>query len=161
MARYSGSPLAYSFSESGYAKSVSIVDIEPGGQAQVSEVLLSSGKPLVKWRAQEGLQQVHQWLDDGKDQNAWIDLEVHLKDTLSLEEIHRLRNSHPGFVHIRPVFEKSINDQSRESRANLPIDELFAKFYEQQTGGAQPDQATMKLFLDMIHDEPEEEEDKE
>ncbi|MRX52645.1 exonuclease subunit SbcD [Bacillus idriensis] len=161
MARYSGSPLAYSFSESGYAKSVSIVDIVPGGQAQVSEVLLSSGKPLVKWRAQEGLQQVHQWLDDGKDQNAWIDLEVHLKDTLSLEEIHRLRNSHPGFVHIRPVFEKSINDQSRESRANLPIDELFAKFYEQQTGGAQPDQETMKLFLDMIHDEPEEEEDKE
>jgi exonuclease SbcD len=54
-----------------------------------------------------------------------------------------------------------MNEQSRESRANLPIDELFAKFYEQQTGGAQPDSETMKLFLDMIHDEPEREEDGE
>lgn len=30
LARYSGSPLAYSFSEAGYAKSVTIVDAKPG-----------------------------------------------------------------------------------------------------------------------------------
>ncbi|MEK3805743.1 exonuclease SbcCD subunit D [Bacillus sp. FSL H8-0547] len=160
VARYSGSPLAYSFSESGYAKSVTMVEADPGGQAQVSEILLSSGKPLVKWRAQEGLHQVHQWLDEGKDRLAWIDLEVHLKDTLSLEEIHRLRKSHPGFVHIRPVFEKNMNEEIRESRANLPIHELFTRFYEKQTGGAQPDGETMKLFLDMVHDESKDEEDR-
>src|SRR5690606_32775146 len=90
VARYSGSPLAYSFSEAGYAKSVTILDAKPGQEIEMSEVFLSSGKPLVRWKAKDGLAQVYEWLDEGKDVNAWIDLEIHLKNTLSIEEIHRL-----------------------------------------------------------------------
>ena len=46
IARYSGSPIAYSFSEAGYAKSVSLVEIHPGQPAQLNELHLRSGKPL-------------------------------------------------------------------------------------------------------------------
>lgn len=81
-ARYSGSPLAYSFSEAGYAKSVTVVEAKPGGEAKWEEIFLSSGKPLVKWKAQ-GLSEVHGWLDEGRDRNAWIDLDIHLTDQLS------------------------------------------------------------------------------
>ncbi|WP_243291527.1 exonuclease SbcCD subunit D [Bacillus sp. FJAT-47783] len=149
-ARYSGSPLAYSFSEAGYAKSVSIIDVKPREEASVSEVYITSGKPLVKWKAKAGLKEVYQWLEEGKDRDAWIDLEIQLTNNLSLEEIHRLRKAHDGFIHIRPIFQTD-KEMKRESRKeNVPIDEVFRRFYAQQTGGAEPEGELVQLFLELI-----------
>ena len=155
LARYSGSPLAYSFSEANQAKSVTIIDVEPKGLAHIREIPLQSGKPLVRWIAEKGIEQVYTWLEEGKDQDAWIDLEVHLSDTLSIEEIHRLRSQHKGFIHIRPVFKKK-EEQREVSNANLPIEELFKRFYEKQTDGAEPDDELVQLFLDLSQGEEEE-----
>ncbi|WP_041352531.1 exonuclease SbcCD subunit D, partial [Bacillus subtilis] len=149
LARYSGSPLAYSFSEAGYAKSVTIVDAKPGEEATWQEVLLSSGKPLVKWKAANGLSEVYSWLDEGRDQNAWIDLEIRVADQLSLEEIHRLRKAHPGFIHIRPVFEEQNKERERIEVKHVSIEDRFKKFYEKQTGGAVPDEEMVRLFLEL------------
>lgn len=161
LTRYSGSPLAYSFSEIGYAKSVTIVDAEPNQPVVIKEIPLSSGKPLVKWKATEGISQVHSWLDEGRDSSAWIDLEIHLTTTLSIEEIHRLRKWHSGFIHIRPVFQQE-PEVSATRQANLPIDQLFSQFYEKQTGGAKPEQELVKLFLELVQqDEDLEEGDEE
>jgi exonuclease SbcD len=148
-ARYSGSPLAYSFSEAGYTKSVSVIDIKAGEKADVKEIFLSSGKPLVKWQAKEGLNQVYSWIGEGKDKNAWVDLEVHAEDQLSIEEIHRLRKLHPGFIHIRPIYKESRAAQNSVHTKQLTIDEMFIKFYERQTGGALPDEEMIKLFLEL------------
>lgn len=154
IARYSGSPLAYSFSEAGYAKSVSIIEADPGKPAAVSEILLSSGKPLVQWRAEGGISQVYSWLNEGRDQNAWVDLEIHLTDTLSIEEIQNLRKNHPGLIHIRPIFpQEQASREPAAKKEGLPIDQLFSKFYERQTNGAVPDQELVKLFMELIHDE--------
>lgn len=161
MARYSGSPLAYSFSEAGYAKSVTILDAKPGQQVEMSEVFLSSGRPLVRWKAKEGLSQVYSWLDEGKDANAWIDLEIHVTNALSIEEIHRLRKYHSGLIHIRPVFEELEKDKlERTVSTNTPIDELFARFYEKQTGGAKPEPELTRLFLELITEDEDEEGDE-
>ncbi|KMM38955.1 exonuclease SbcCD subunit D [Guptibacillus hwajinpoensis] len=148
LARYSGSPLAYSFSEANQTKSVTLIDVEPNGIAHLNEVPLQSGKPLVRWIADKGIEQVYTWLEEGKDADAWIDLEIHLNDTLSIEEIHRLRSQHSGFIHIRPVFEKK-EQQKEASYSSLPIDELFKRFYEQQTDGAEPDEELIQLFLEL------------
>ncbi|WP_099362375.1 exonuclease SbcCD subunit D [Fredinandcohnia onubensis] len=161
MARYSGSPLAYSFSEAGYAKSVTILDAKPGQPVEMSEVFLSSGRPLVRWKAKEGLAQVYSWLDEGKDANAWIDLEIHVTNALSIEEIHRLRKYHSGLIHIRPVFEELEKDKlERTVSTNTPIDELFARFYEKQTGGAKPEPELTRLFLELITEDEDEEGDE-
>lgn len=156
LARYSGSPLAYSFSEAGYAKSVTILDVKPGEPVAMSEIYLSSGKPLVRWKASEGIAQVYSWLDEGKDKNAWIDLEVHLTNTLSIEEIHRLRKLHDGFIHIRPVFEQAEVEAVHVNRTNVPIEELFQRFYGRQTGGAEPEPELIKLFLELVSEDGEE-----
>ncbi|WP_273125716.1 metallophosphoesterase family protein [Bacillus weihaiensis] len=157
LTRYSGSPLAYSFSEIGYTKSVTIIEAQPNQPVEIREIPLSSGKPLVKWKATEGITQVHQWLDEGKDANAWIDLQIHLTSTLSIEEIHRLRKWHPGFIHIRPVFEQEL-EVAATRQANVPIDQLFTQFYEKQTGGAKPEDELIKLFLEFVNQEDESEE---
>ncbi|MGD6817724.1 exonuclease SbcCD subunit D [Metabacillus sp. 84] len=156
-ARYSGSPLAYSFSESGYAKSVTIIDADPGQEAKVTEVFLTSGKPLVRWKASGGLAEVHEWFNQGKDRNAWVDLEIHLTEALSIEEIQNLRKNHSGIVHIRPVFHSEEEALQPESRSSVPIDELFVRFYEKQTGGAKPDERLVTLFRELVSEGEKEE----
>ncbi|WP_027414694.1 exonuclease SbcCD subunit D [Aneurinibacillus terranovensis] len=158
LARYSGSPLAYSFSEAGQAKSVTVVDAAPGESAQMEEIFLTSGRPLVKWEAKEGLQQVYAWIDEGQDANAWIDLKIHVSDAIPIEEIHQLRKSHSGLITIQPVYPAVTGEEIRVARSGLPIDELFARFYERQTGGGTPDEQTRKLFLELIGEEEEGEE---
>ncbi len=154
LARYSGSPLAYSFSEANQAKSVTIIDVEPDGLAHLSEIPIQSGKPLVRWVADKGIDQVYTWLEEGRDANAWIDLEIHLNDTLSIEEIHRLRSQRDGFIHIRPVFNKE-KQQNEASYSSLPIEELFKRFYERQTDGAEPDEELVQLFLELSQSDDE------
>ncbi|AEI42664.1 exonuclease SbcCD subunit D [Paenibacillus mucilaginosus] len=153
--RYSGSPLAYSFSEAGQAKSVTVLDIRPGAEPQMEEMFLSSGRPLVHWKAKGGLSEVHQWLEEGKDPTAWIDLEVHLTETMSLEQIHKLRQTREGFIHIRPVYPEmeAVLQSEAVSATKAPMDELFRRFYERQTGGAQPEPELVKLFLELLAEE--------
>ncbi|WP_442603699.1 exonuclease SbcCD subunit D [Paenibacillus sp. KN14-4R] len=151
--RYSGSPLAYSFSEAGQAKSVTILDLKPGQAAHPREVFLQSGKPLVKWRAKEGLPELWSWLEERRDASAWIDVEVHLKEAMSLEQIQRLRKAHDGFIHIRPIYPEMKQEESRVSIAELSMEELFRRFYVRQTGGAEPDHELVQLFLELLNEE--------
>jgi exonuclease SbcD len=147
--RYSGSPLAYSFSESGYAKSVILIEGFPGQPVTTREIFLSAGYPLVKWQAKEGLAQVQRWIDEGKDLHAWIDLEVFVTSALNSQDIHTLRRQRERLINIRPVFPET-EQIVAEARSKLPIDELFRKFYQDRTGGAEPEQELVALFLSLI-----------
>ncbi|TGE31517.1 exonuclease subunit SbcD [Desulfosporosinus sp. Sb-LF] len=147
--RYSGSPIAYSFSETGYAKSVILVEAFPGQAVSTREIFLNAGYPLVKWQAKEGLAQVQHWIDEGKDLHAWIDLEVSLTKALLPQEIHLLRQQRERLINIRPVFPET-EQIIAESRSKLPIDVLFRKFYQDKTGGAEPEQELVSLFLSLI-----------
>jgi exonuclease SbcD len=151
LCRYAGSPLAYSFSEIGYAKSVTLAELEPGKPAVIRELPLSAGKPLVRWRATGGLVQVREWVADGRDKDAWIELELEVNKALAMDDIHELRSLHAGFVVIRPVISVSEETDSREQvRLNsLPLQEVFIRFYKQQNGGLAPDDKLVELFLDI------------
>lgn len=151
--RYSGSPLAYSFSEAGQAKSVTVIDVTPGrGEAAVSirEIPLQSGRPLVEWKALEGIAEVHRWLDEGRDSRAWIDLTVRLTESLSMDQLQQLRRRHDGIIHIRPVYPE-MEQAGLEAVRSLPLDELFRRFYGRQTGGAAPEPELVQLFMSLLH----------
>ena len=160
-ARYAGSPLAYSFSEAGQAKSVTLVEASPQRMSW-REIHLSAGRPLVRWRAEQGLQQVERWISEGRDAEAWIDLELHLISPLTPEQVGNLRSSHPGLVNIRPVFAAQEVAASAEDAAEgqaLTHEEQFRRFYARQRKGAQPDSQTVELFLELlaeVFDETEE-----
>lgn len=149
--RYAGSPLAYSFSETGYAKSVTIIDALPGQPASIREVPLTAGKPLVRWRAAGGLNQVREWAAAGRDSQAWVEVELEITKSLALDEIQELRAMHPGFVAIRPIFTGDENHAGEEpARLNsMPLNELFIRFYEQQSGGLKPDDKLVAMFLEL------------
>ncbi len=152
--RYAGSPLAYSFSEAGQRKSVVVLDVVPGQPVVWREIPLNSGKPLVRWTASEGVGQVLRWVAEGRDAHAWIDLSVHVQTGLQLEEIHRLRDVFPGFVHIRPVLPEQDGtdpNRQREDVAELPLDQLFKRFYHERQG-VPADEGLVHLFLELAAD---------
>lgn len=148
--RYAGSPLAYSFSEAGQAKSVTLLDISPGQPAEIREIPLSAGRPLVKWKALEGIAQVYRWLEEGRDARAWIDLEVHLTESLTMDQLQQLRKLHGGIIQIRPIYPDMEAAETKPAES-LPIDELFRRFYVRQTGGAEPEKELVELFLRLLH----------
>jgi len=165
-ARYAGSPLAYSFSEVGHAKSVTLVEAIPGEPARLEEIPLSAGRPLVCWKATAGLAQVEAWLDEGRDPEAWIDLVIRMPGTLTLDQIQRLRERRPGLVHIRldPEIATGEGQPPAEDRRLLSAEQLFTRYFEQCNPGRTPDDRLVKLFLELMQgeepggpDNPEEE----
>ncbi|SDI26943.1 exonuclease SbcCD subunit D [Natribacillus halophilus] len=150
--RYAGSPLAFSFNETGVAKSVSIIEAHPGEPAEVTEIPLSSGKALTRWKATEGLSQVDRWLDEGRGRNDWIELSIHSEYTLKPDEIQAIRRAHPGIVTIRMILPEE-TFHMYETRRDLPIEELFRQFYEKKTGGAVPEPALTQLFLELLEED--------
>ncbi|SFI61748.1 Exodeoxyribonuclease I subunit D [Paenibacillus sp. UNC496MF] len=153
--RYSGSPLAYSFSEAGQAKSVVVFDAKPGVAVEPKEVLLGCGRPVVKWNAKGGIAEVTAWIEEGRDARAWIDLSIHMTDAMTLQHIQQLRRMHDGLVHIRPVYPETAEAMELDARAReqLPAEELFRRFFSRQTGGGEPDAETVRLFLELIAEE--------
>ena len=151
--RYAGSPLSYSFSEITHTKSVTIADILPQKAPKINEVFLSAGKPLVKWKAAEGLPQVRSWISENKDSSAWIDLELYVDKHLEISEIQELKTLHDGFLNIRYILKNQNEYFIKETinLANTPLNELFIKFYEKQKG-IKPDEKVVTAFLDIVKD---------
>ncbi|MGI6224959.1 MAG: exonuclease SbcCD subunit D [Peptococcales bacterium] len=151
--RYSGSPLSYSFSETGQAKAVYLVDCLPGKAAEIREIPLSKGKPLVRWEAQAGFPQVIKWCEENRDQSAWIDLTLYVDEPLTLNEIKTLREMRPNFINIRPILKKELGmNFSSINRINLPIEDIFQEFYR-KSYQAEPSADLTKLFIELLEDE--------
>lgn len=147
---YSGSPLAYSFSEADYGKAVFIIDAIPGQEADVQIEYLHCGKPLRKWVAQEGIGQALQWCEEGRDKNAWVDLEIVTDRVLTVEEQKKLRELHPGIVNIRPRLKTEASAElSPQSREGQKIDDLFKDYYKYRTGTEIPDNL-LEVFLEIL-----------
>lgn len=134
-ARYAGSPLGYSFSEANSAKSVCLIDVQPGRQADVRTIELVGGRPLRKWIAREGFAQALDWAREGRDSLCWIDLEVWMDRLPTSAELRELQTYNPGILHIRPVLAApDTGDVLSARRGDRRIEELFADFYRFRYG---------------------------
>lgn len=150
---YSGSPLAYSFSEAEHSKAVYIIEAVPGEKAEINPFYLNCGKPLRRWVAEEGIGQAIAWCEEGRDSNAWIDLEILTDRVLTVEEQKALRALHPGIINIRPRLkndaEEIISTQSREGKK---IDELFKDYYKYKMQ-AEISEELIGAFVEILNEE--------
>ncbi len=127
---YAGSPLAYSFSEAGTAKSVTLIEAQPGQPAQISLLPLQSGRPLRRWQAREGLAQAMTWAEEGRDADCWIDVEITSDRLLTATETKALRELNPGILYIRTLLTGSAAAvEAAANRAGRRIEDLFTEFY--------------------------------
>jgi exonuclease SbcD len=119
-------------------------------QAKVEKINLRSGRPLVRWKAQHGLPQVMNWIEEGKDKGSWIELEIHLDEFMTSQEFRTLVESNPYIVNIRPVV-GGIAEEIQQSLSGMPVDELFRLFCLRQTG-LPADEKLVRLFLELLND---------
>ena len=140
-ARYAGSILQMDFGERGQDKSVCLIEAHPGKPTEVSPIVLTAGKALLRrtGTAEEILSQAEEFT------NAWV--EVVLKpESLSSELIEPIRVL-PGVVSLR-FEEASASDSVSEAVHNpkeRPAAELFTDYYKSKRG-AEPEPQLVALF---------------
>ena len=148
---YSGSPLAYSFSEADYSKAVYIIEAKPGCSANVVPRYLECGRPLVRWCAKNGISEAIEWCRNGRDANAWVDLEIFTDRLLTQEEQKLIRDLHKGIVNIHLHIVNEVEDTSDfESREQKKIDEIFKEYYRYRTHTEVP-LDVMDMFLNLVN----------
>ena len=128
--RYSGSILKYSFSEEHHLKSVTLVDMDAGGECSVAHRSL---KPLHELRTLEGM--LEDLLETGRADSAAEDyLQVRLEDRHAiLDVMGKLREVYPNVLHLERPGLQAADSGQQARRARLKQGELsmFEDFYRQ------------------------------
>jgi len=145
---YSGSPLAYSFSEQHHTKSVRVVDLRPDGSVDVEVVPLGVGRPL---RTLTG--ELQTLLEDpslADAEGAWV--RVRLTDRrLPLQAMARLQRRFPHAVelHHEPAGGDEAGPDRRSAAQTREADpyELAVEFLHAQRG-VRPDDQERHLLAD-------------
>ncbi len=147
---YSGSPIAFSFSEANQKKYVLIADLEPGSVANIKEVELSSGKPLRR-RKCKGIQEAIEWLED--NQEALVELTIVNDEYLTGADKRKLYEAHQNIIAIIP--EININSKAETAASidiNANITEHFRNYFIAENG-QEANEEIMDLFKEIISEE--------
>lgn len=141
--RYAGSPLIYSLSEIGQAKSVTLLEVKKGQAATTKELFLSSGRPVVKWQS-KSLAEVQAYMDEGRDKEAYLYLELDVGRVLTRDEIQHLKSLYPRLVNIQVILPEMKQEEVRLS--GLSLEEIFRRFYVKENG-TEPSDDLVDLFI--------------
>ncbi|WP_202710418.1 exonuclease SbcCD subunit D [Sporosalibacterium faouarense] len=157
-AYYSGSPLQYSKSERSYSKCVYLVDIEPGKDAEVEEILLKNRKPIEVWKC-NSIEEAINKCEESQEREVWAYLEIKTDRVLTQSEIKEIKKLKPDVLAINPIFEDIDNagDNEVDEMKERNIMELFEEFYISERK-ARPTQEFMELFAKIVNEEGEEDE---
>lgn len=149
---YSGSPLAYSFSEANQAKFVQVINIVPAKPAVVSSVELTKGRRLLRKRAQN-INEALEWL--AQNQEALVELTMVTDQFLTADDRKKLINAHPGIVSVIPELKNTdlLNTQSSHNiDLSKDLESLF-KVYFQHEKGQMPGEGMLNLFREVLSED--------
>jgi exonuclease SbcD len=146
--RYSGSPLAFSFSERHHAKSVTLAEIDEAGAVTIT--LLPAPVPRPLRQVQGRLEDLLARADDGPAQ-AWV--KAVLTDTVRpAAPMERLREKWPNtlVLEFAPQSElpTTASDLRRLATTADPVEicEMFVEF----TSGGRPDSEQRAVLIDVV-----------
>jgi exonuclease SbcD len=146
---YSGSPLAYSFSEADQNKYVQLIEVYPGNDAKVSSIELKKGKRLLRKRA-ESIEEALQWLSANHD--ALIELTMVTENYLTVDDRRMLADAHEGIVSLIPeVLNQEGLNASKEKKVDLTKDMegLFIDYFV-HTKCQAPNNEILTLFREVL-----------
>ena len=146
---YSGSPLQYSFSESGQQKFITIVDVNPGEEPKIENLPLNSGRKLMR-KAFQNVQDAVEWLNENK--NCLVELTLELDEFLKAEERKQLYQAHDGIIHLIPKVKNGDKQTSSTHEINLSqdMDELFTGYFKSKNDGLEPNSEIMDMFNEIF-----------
>ena len=131
---YSGSPIAYSFSEENQKKYVVIVDAKPGKKVTSKDVMFNSGKKLIRSRF-EDIGEAVEWLLENQD--FFVELTIVSDQYLAAVDRKRLLDAHAGIVTIIPESRGlGIRGHTETNAIDLTkgMEELFLDYFKHKKG---------------------------
>jgi exonuclease SbcD len=147
---YSGSPLAYSLSESGQQKQVVLVDLEPGKAAKCEVVPLCRGRALCRGRFKT-LEKALAWLGEHQESYVEVTMEVdHYLETGVRDAIH---DAHPRVLAVVPeLLEGPDLSVSRREEIDIdaPLERLFTEYFRGRNNGADPEPYLLELLAEAV-----------
>jgi exonuclease SbcD len=149
---YSGSPLAYSFSEANQTKYVQLIDVEPGKPAVVSSVALEAGKKLLRKRA-ESIDEAVAWLKE--NESALVELTMVTDTFLTADDRRSLSSAHNGIVSIIPELKSGTSLSQKNQRVidlTKDMEGLFADYFY-HAKGQKPNEGMLKLFREVLSED--------
>jgi len=146
---YSGSPLAYSFSEAGQEKKVVIIEAEANRQVQIKSRTLQSGRRLYRKRFDD-IDEAVVWLQSHP--NALVELTLISDTFISSQELKRIHASHDGIIHIIPIVKQQELLLSATQHVNLEQDvqDLFKDYFKSKYG-QEANEELISLFKEVLH----------
>lgn len=158
---YSGSPIQYSKSESGYSKCVYIADLKSNTKADVKKVYLKNYKPVEIWKS-NNIEEAIEKCRKNTQQNCWVFLEIKTERVLLRSEIELLHSLKDDILEIQPIFyENDIKNENQEYEEKT-LEEQFKEFYNSRKN-TYPSEELIELFLSFannIHGDDDIETDK-
>ncbi len=150
-AAYSGSPLAYSFSEDEQAKYVNILSLAPNMPVEVEKFPLHAGKTLYRRRF-DSIATAVEWLQ--AHQNHLVELTIESETFLTVDERKSLYAAHPGIIFLIPVVKSDSNQESGNTRAKVNLDQdihgLFADYFKSREKGQTPSEELLNVFNEIL-----------
>jgi exonuclease SbcD len=134
---YSGSPLCYSFSESGQQKYVHLLEGMPGKPVQVSRQALQSGRQVLRATFRT-VEKAVAWLKDHPD--AYAEITLRTDAFLKASEIKRLQEANPFLLNIIPEPRQVESEEGENEKIDLsrPLEALFTDYFVLKTGQEPP-----------------------
>jgi exonuclease SbcD len=150
---YSGSPLAFSFSEANQQKFVLILDFEPGMSPQIEKIELKSGRPLLRL--------ICKGIDDAiiqlkENPKALVEITIVSDEFLTGMDKKRLYEAHDGIVVIIPQISIANNDANTNTDSidlTADISKHFVNYFKSQNSGQEPNSELLDLFKEIISEE--------
>lgn len=144
---YSGSPLAYSFSEAGQQKYISMIHAEPNEIVRFERIELKEGRQLVRKRF-DNIDEAVVWLTE--NQNTLVELSIESDTFLTSEDLKRMRSAHSEIIHLIPIVKQREIDLAEGNQINLDQDmeSLFADFFKSKKG-QEPNEEILNLFKEI------------
>ncbi|HSQ88125.1 metallophosphoesterase family protein [Romboutsia sp.] len=155
-AYYSGSPLQYSKDERAYTKGAYIVDVKADKKAKIEEIYFNNYKPIEVFKC-NGIEEALQICEENKERDIWSYFEIKTEEVISQSNIKKMKDILKDIIEIKPIitsqYEHDHIDMKDKSMA-----EMFKEFYS-FSRGLEPKGELMDLFLDIINEEGETEDE--
>ncbi|MFG0783304.1 exonuclease subunit SbcD [Raoultella sp. TYF_8] len=157
--RYSGSPIALSFDETGKSKSVNLVTFSDGHLAEVLPLTVPVTQPLavLKGDFSSISEQLTQWRDAPQEPVVWLDIEI-----TSDEYLHDIQRKIQAQTEDLPVEvllvrrsraqrERILAGERRETLSELQVEEVFERRLAQETLEEAQRLRLTQLFNETLH----------
>lgn len=145
--RYSGSPLAFSFSEADRQKEVVVVETSLGRPADARSVPLACGMPMKRWPV-TSIEEALRLCSDPHNRKCWVEIELDCRQPPGAADLAALHRAHPGIVHIKMVGDHTTAWAGTVSLSGMTREEQFRLFCRRQMND-EPSAELVALFMEL------------